>query len=43
MMWHWDDVSMSKQKSKEIAENTMLWSDDIFENWDENEIEMQCI
>ncbi len=24
MMWHWDDVSMNKQKNREIAENMML-------------------
>ncbi len=43
MTWHWGDVSMSEQESKEIAENIMLWSDDISENWDKNEIEMQCM
>ncbi len=41
MMWHWDDVSVNEQESKEIAENMMLWSDDIFEGWDKNEIEIQ--
>jgi len=43
MMWHWDDVSMSEQRDKEITKSMMLWSDDIFENWGENKIEMQCI
>ncbi len=43
MMWHWDDVSVSKQEDKEIAESMMLWSDDIFESWGKNEIEVQCM
>jgi len=43
MMWHWDDVSMSKQESKEIIKNIMLWSDDTSESWGKNEIEMQCV
>ncbi len=42
-MWHQDDVSMSKQEDKEIAENIMLWSDDIFEDWGKNEIRVQCV
>ncbi len=42
-MWHWGGVSMSEQESKEIAESTMLWSDDIFESWGENRIEVQCV
>ncbi len=36
MMWHWDDVNVSKQENKEIAENIMLWSNNIFKSWDEN-------
>ncbi len=40
MMWHWDSVSVSEQEDREIAENMMLWSDDILESWGENEIEM---
>jgi len=43
MMWHWDDVSVSKQEDKEITENIILWSDDTSESWDKNEIEMQCV
>ncbi len=43
MMWHWGDVSMSKQENKEIAESMMLWSDDISESWGENEIRAQCV
>jgi len=39
MMWHWDDVSVNEQENKEIAENIILWSDDISEGWGENEIE----
>ncbi len=39
-MWHWGDVSISKQENKKIAKNIILWSDDISENWDENRIEM---
>ncbi len=43
MMWHQDDVSVSKQEDREIAENMMLWDDDILKNWDKNEIRMQCV
>ncbi len=43
MMQYWDDVSMNKQESKEITKNTILWSDDISESWDKNEIEIQCV
>ncbi len=43
MMQHWDDVSVSEQESKEIVKNIMLWSDDIFKDWDKNEIRAQCI
>jgi len=42
-IWHWDDVSVSEQENKEIAENTMLWSDNILEGWGENRIEVQCV
>ncbi len=40
MIWHWDDVNVNKQEDKEIAENIILWSDDIFKNWDKNKIEI---
>ncbi len=40
MMWHQDDVSVSKQKDREITESMMLWSDDTLKNWDKNRIEM---
>ncbi len=40
MMWHQDDVSVSKQESKEIVKNIILWSNDIFKNWSENRIEI---
>jgi len=43
IMWHQDDVSVSKQEDREIAENMMLWDDDILKNWDKNEIRMQCV
>ncbi len=43
IMWHWDDVSVNKQENREIIKNIILWSDDISENWDKNEIRMQCI
>jgi len=43
MMWHWDDVSVSEQESREIAESMMLWSDDTLEGWGKNEIEVQCV
>ncbi len=43
MMWHQDDVSVSKQEDRETAENMMLWDDDILKNWDKNEIRMQCV
>ncbi len=43
MMWHWGDVSVSKQESKEIAESMTLWSDNILKSWDKNRIEMQCV
>ncbi len=42
MMWHWDDVSVSEQEDKKIAESIMLWSDNILESWDKNRIETQC-
>ncbi len=40
MMWHWDDVSVSKQESKEIVKSIMLWSDNILKSWGKNEIEI---
>ncbi len=39
MMQHWDDVSVNKQESRKIAENIILWSDNISESWDKNKIE----
>ncbi len=43
MMWHQDDVSVSKQENREIAKSMMLWSDDISESWGKNRIEAQYV
>ena len=40
MMWHWDDVSVSEQESKEIVKNITLWSNNILEGWGKNRIEI---
>ncbi len=42
-MWHWSDVSVSEQESKEITESIMLWSDDTLEDWGKNRIRVQCV
>ena len=39
MMWHQDDVNVSEQEDREIAESMMLWSDDTLKDWDKNRIE----